>query len=237
MQKMLNAEQVAAFYYDGFVEQQVSHFRKFCFPFVERGKVVVDIGGGCGYFAAALKKELSIPVRVIDMDPVSVASAQRLGVEAMVGDALRPPKRNDEAIVCFNLILHHLVASSEADTSALQASAISAWRENNVKVFVNEYIYESWIANISGWLIYQITKSRLLSAIGKTISMVVPSLKSNTFGVGVRFRANTEWRNIFEECGFEIANELKGEKESIPLPQRLLLIKEIRRDSFFLVPK
>lgn len=237
MQKTLNAEQIAAFYHDGFVSQQVAHFKKLCFPLIESQKVVVDIGGGCGYFAAAIKNDLSIPTRVIDMDPVSVESAQSFGVEAIVGDALRPPKQNDEAVVCFNLILHHLVANSEGDTLALQAGAISAWRENNVKIFINEYIYESWVADISGWIIYQITKSKFLSAIANAVSKILPSLKANTLGVGVRFRSNSEWRSIFKECGFSIAGEQKGEKEFIPLSQRLLLIKEIRRDSFFLVAK
>ena len=234
MQKTLNAEQVAAFYHDGFVQQQVEHFKKIAFPSFQKDKVVVDVGGGCGYFASTIKHELKIPVRVIDMDPVSVESAQKLGVEAMVGDALQPEKKNDEGIACFNLILHHLVANSESKTLALQARAISYWREKNVKVFVNEYIYESWFGNFSGWLIYQITKSKLLSAIGKGISNVLPSLKANTFGVGVRFRSNGEWKEFFEKTGFVVEKEIKGDKELVSLPRRFLLIKEVRRDSFLL---
>lgn len=237
MQKILNAEQVAAFYHDGFVQQQVEHFKKIALQTVELGKIVVDMGGGCGYFASAIKRELNIPTRVIDMDPVSVKSAQSLGVEAVVGDALQPIKKNDEGVVCFNLILHHLVASSEAETLVLQSRAISTWRENNVRVFVNEYIYDSWIANFSGWLIYQITKNKLLSAIGNSVAKILPSLKANTFGVGVRFRSNSEWKKIFEKSGFIVENQLKGEPEFISLPRRLLLIKEIRRDSFVLVAR
>lgn len=237
MQKNLGADQVAAFYHDAFVQQQVEHFKKIALHIVEPGKVIVDIGGGCGYFASAIKKELNISTRVIDMDPVSVESARSLGVEAVVGNALKPVKIKDESVACFNLILHHLVANTETETLALQSSAISAWRDNNVKVFVNEYIYESWIANFSGWLIYQITKNKLLSVIGSLISKIVPSLKANTFGVGVRFRSNSEWKRIFEKSGFTVENELKGEPEFISLPRRLLLIKEIRRDSFVLVAR
>lgn len=237
MQKILNANQVAAFYHDAFVQQQVEHFKKIALHIVELGKVIVDIGGGCGYFASAIKKELNIPTRVIDMDPVSVESARSLGVEAVVGDALKPVKIKDESVACFNLILHHLVAKSESETLALQSRAISAWRDNNVKVFVNEYIYESWIENFSGWLIYQITKNKLLSSIGGAVSKVVPSLKANTFGVGVRFRSNSEWKKIFEESGFSVKDELRGKPEFISLPRRMLLIKEIRRDSFLLVSR
>lgn len=237
MQRTLNSEQVSAFYHDQFVQQQVEHFRKIALPNLHKDKVVVDMGGGCGYFASAIKKEIDIPVRLIDMDPKSVESAKMLGLEAMVGNALQPIKKNDEGVICFNLILHHLVANSDSETLAIQMSAISVWRENKVKIFVNEYIYESWFANISGWLIYQITKSSLLSVIGNSISRAVPSLKANTFGVGVRFRSNSEWKDIFKECGFLIKEEQKGKKEFISVPRRLLLIKEIRRDSFLLVAK
>jgi hypothetical protein len=237
MQNTLNANQIAAFYHDEFVRQQVDHFLKIALPSVEKGKYIVDIGGGCGYFAEAIKNELNIPIRVVDMDPVSIQIAKNKGIEAFVGDALKPKRLNDETVVCFNLILHHLVAKSDAETLSLQMSAISTWSGKNVKIFVNEYIYESWIKNLSGWLIYQITKNKLLSAIGSIVAKAVPSLKANTFGVGVRFRSNCEWRYIFEKCGFEISEELRGENEFISMPRRLLLIKKIRRDSFFLVAK
>jgi hypothetical protein len=237
MQKKLSSEQIASFYHDEFVRQQVDHFRQIALHSVKAGAVVVDIGGGCGYFAGAIKKELNFSARVIDMDPLSVETARSLGVEAMVGDALQPDKKNDEAIVCFNLILHHLVATSEDYTLVLQTRAISNWRESGAKVFVNEYIYESWLGDFSGWLIYQITKSKSLSKVGVIVSKVIPSLKANTFGVGVRFRSGSQWKRIFENSGFVVEAELKGEEEFISLPRRLLLIKKIRRDSFLLAAK
>ena len=237
MQNTLNENQIAAFYHDKFVRQQLDHFIKIALSSVEKGKYVVDIGGGCGYFAAAIESELHISTRVVDMDPVSIQAAKKIGVQAYVGDALSPDKKKDETIVCFNLILHHLVANSESETLALQTRAIANWRENSVKVFVNEYIYEYLFANISGWLIYQITKNKFLSAIGNIVANLLPSLKANTFGVGVRFRSNGEWKRLFEDCGFSIAEEMKGEKEFVSFPRRLLLIKEIRRDSFLLVAK
>ncbi len=237
MQKMLNSRQVAAFYHDEFVRQQVKHFKKIALPSIKDGAFVVDIGGGSGYFAGAIKRELSLFTRVIDMDPVSVDSALKFGVEAIVGNALHPDKKNDEGLVCLNLILHHLVASSENETLALQMQAISNWRESGVKIFVNEYIYESWFGDLSGWLIYQITKSKFLSKIGEIVSKVMPSLKANTFGVGVRFRSSGEWKKIFNNSGFVVEAELMGDEEFISLPRRLLLIKNIRRDSFLLAAK
>ncbi len=175
-----------------------------------------------------------MPVRVIDTDPVSVSAAKGLGVDAVVGDALFLERQGDEGIVCFNFILHHLVADTEVATKQLQSNAIAAWKDDGVKVFINEYIYESWFEGFSGWLIYQITKNKVLSLLGRAISQFAPSLRANTFGVGGRFRSRSEWHRIFENVGFTLVDEAQGEKEFISFPRRLLLIKEIRRDSFML---
>lgn len=200
-------------------------------------KTVVDIGGGCGYFCKAIEDSYHVAARVIDADPVSVDSARSLGVAADVGDALRPAVRPNDGIACFNLILHHLVGGSERDTLSMQIRAITAWRDSNARVFVNEYIYESWFADISGMIIYRITKSKILSSLGRFVSRLVPSLKANTFGVGVRFRSCSEWRTIFERAGFEIIGYAKGDREYVSPARRLLLISEIRRDSFLLKAK
>ena len=169
------------------------------------------------------------------MDPVSIDAAKSLGVDAVVGDAMYPVINEDDGVASFNLILHHLVGSSEEETLALQSRAIAAWRVVNAKIFVNEYMYESWFGNFSGSLIFQITKSTILASIGKLVSKVIPSLKANTFGVGVRFRSNQEWKDIFKKTGFVVVDEVRGDKEFISIPRRLLLIREIRRDSFLLV--
>lgn len=236
MQKILNANQVAAFYHDAFVRDQVSAFKKMGCSNLNDG-VIVDVGGGCGYFASAVSKELNISTRVIDSDSISVGIANEFGVQATIGNALYPTINKNDRVACFNLILHHLVGASEEETLKLQSQAITAWQNSNVKIFVNEYIYESWIGNMSGWLIYQITRSNFLSYIGKLVSIIIPSLKANTFGVGVRFRSNEEWKIIFRQAGFLLIDEVKGEKEFISMARRLLLIKEIRRDSFLLVPE
>ena len=99
---------------------------------------------------------------------------------------------------------------------------------------MNEYIYERRVGNLSGWLIYAVTRSRLLSAIGRAVARLVPSLKANTFGVGVRIRAHDEWRAVFRQAGFEVLQTRRGEPEAVSPARRLLLIKSIRRDSFVL---
>jgi hypothetical protein len=236
VQKVLNSDQIAAFYHSGFVAGQVAHFKKAVhLDCAAPGAVVVDVGGGCGYFARAIKAELNAPVRVIDTDPVSVRESNAAGIEAFCENALDVRQRGDEGVVCFNLILHHLVADSEGKTKTLQLKALEAWKTaKRIKLFVNEYVYESYIGNFSGWLIYQITKSRVLSSIGKIAAIFAPSLRANTFGVGVRFRSHGEWRRLFLDSGFVVTDEVVGEEETVSLPRRLLLIKSIRRDSFLL---
>jgi hypothetical protein len=70
---------------------------------------------------------------LIDADPVSVSKAQKIGVDAGVGDALAPAPSGDEAVVCFNLILHHLVAATDARTRELLSAALAGWAGANVR--------------------------------------------------------------------------------------------------------
>jgi hypothetical protein len=236
MQKILSTEQIEAFYHDQFVEDQANHFVKFLGT-DNSVKNVTDMGGGCGFFARRLKHLADYKVKVVDMDEGSVTACHNAGVEAVRGDALNPSFVGNEDVVTFNLILHHLVGASERATLDLQTKALAVWRPHIQFAFVNEYIYESYIGNFSGWLIFTITKSRLLSRFGQIVAKVLPSLKANTFGIGVRFRAAKEWQRVFNLAGYDVKSTIAGENELVSLPRRLLLIKNIRRDSFLLLPK
>lgn len=236
LQNKLSTDQIGAFYHDVFVEDQTQHFITLTDLSVDERKLVVDIGGGCGFFAQRLFELTHHSVRVFDMDAASIEACRKIGVDAELGDALAPAIHGDEEIICFNLILHHLIGRTEKITLDLQRKAIMVWRNQARSVFINEYIYESYLPNFSGWLIFQITKSRLLSWFGRKLSMVVPSFKANTFGVGVRFRSHNEWTRIFESSGYVVKDRVIGREERVSAPLRLLLIKNIRRDSFLLQP-
>lgn len=233
-QTKLTDAQIEEFLHDEFVADQVRDFRELV-P-VEGGGTVVDMGGGCGFFAKALASETGLPTRVIDSDRRSVELCRSLGVEAREGDALAPVPDGDEQVVCFNLILHHLVGADEPTTRALQKRALAAWRDRETPVFVNEYIYQSFVGRVSARLIYEVTSSAFLSAIARAASRIVPALRANTFGTGVRFRSHEEWRELFAEAGYRVVGDRIGQAETIALPWRLLLIREIRRDSFLLKP-
>ena len=233
-QTKLSELQVHAFHHTDFVEDQVRDFERL----IGHGSWrVTDIGGGCGYFALQLQRELGCHVRVIDTDPASIQECRNAGLDADCADALNLLTMRMEDVVAFNLVLHHLVGKSERATRELQSRAITTWLPHARVVFVNEYIYESFIGNLSGWLIFQITKNPLLSALGRWASHFIPSLSANTFGVGVRFRSNQEWMRLFEEAGFSVKAHVRGAAEGVSPLWRLLLIRRISRDSFRLEPR
>ncbi|WFL78718.1 class I SAM-dependent methyltransferase [Altererythrobacter arenosus] len=235
-QKILTQEQISSFYHDEFVADQVRDFGELVDHHPEDG-VVVDIGGGCGFFARALSASGGWRTRVIDMDPASIESCTSIGVEGRIGNALAPAVEGDERVVCFNLILHHLVGSSESATRSLQIDALRKWHGRVPTLFVNEYIYQSFLGRLSPRLIFEITSSRMLSLFASMVARIVPSFKANTFGVGVRFRSHEDWCEIFEEAGYKVTKVAIGSPEPIAHPLRLLLIRTIRRDSYRLEPK
>jgi SAM-dependent methyltransferase len=235
-QIVLSGEQLEAFYHDEFVQDQLRDFQQLLGSQAPRG-TVKDIGGGCGFFARQLAERTGRTVKVIDADPASIATCRAAGIDAEVGDALQPRVEGNEDVVCFNLILHHLVGGSERLTRELQQRALSAWRSQARALFVNEYIYESYLPGLSGRLIYEVTKSRILSGLARMVAVLVPSLKANTFGVGVRFRDRHEWLRLFAAAGYDSESVTTGPDEPVSLPRRLLLIKRIRRDSFLLRPR
>ena len=237
-QKILSQDQITAFYHDLFVENQVEDFIALSgFSATPSLDNIVDMGGGCGFFAKALQNRIHQKVRVLDSDSQSIDFCKQEGIDATYGDALKPSVVGDEKLVCFNLMLHHLVGKSDHETYKMQGHALVVWHSTVHAVFVNEYIYESYVFNnFSGWLIYQITSNSLLSGLGRLVAKLSPSLKANTFGVGVRFRSHKEWCKLFESLGFKVVGTKTGEEEFVSLPRRLLLIKNCRRDSFLLKP-
>jgi hypothetical protein len=235
MQKTLSGEQVSEFYHDNFVADQVASFAQLVGPSINAGSVIADVGGGCGFFGRGLASRLPVRVRVLDTDPVSVRTCLQHGVDARLSDALKPDIEGDEAAVCFNLILHHLVGATAGQTRSLQSQALSAWHGKVPQVFVNEYIYESFVfERFSAYLIWFITSSRLLSTLAQFVARFVPALRANTFGIGVRFRAAREWQALFEAAGYELVSSTRGAEEFVSLSRRMMLIRSCRRDSFLL---
>lgn len=235
-QKKLSEDQVREFHHQEFVKDQVEDFMLLTRELNAWG-TVVDEGGGCGFFAAALRDRAEIPVRVIDMDEASIETCRELGVDGRIDDALAPSIHGDEAVVCFNLILHHLIGEDDRRTRVLKSPALAGWYGKCEAVFVNEYIYESWLVpRLSAWTIWRVTSSRILSAIANLVSRAIPSRRANTLGVDVRFRTAADWRTLFAACGYRSVVSCRAKDQPVSLARRMLLIRSSRRDSFLLKP-
>jgi hypothetical protein len=225
-QVTLGDAQIAAFNTDRNAAEQSARFVHFArrFSGVTPGRVVVDIGGGNGYFARDLNAATGWTVRVVDSDEKSIRGCLAIGVAGV------------HAVV-FNLVLHHLVGRTESDTTVLQERSLAAWRERARFLMVSEISYDSFFFDITGKLIFLVTSSGLLSKVAAFVGRFVPSLRANTLGVGVRFRSKREWVSFFERCGYRVVEVVDGVPEALPFPLRFLFVKQIRSDYFLLVPK
>lgn len=235
MQRKLSEQQVSQFHHDDFVLDQVSNFEQLVGKRAQP-EVVVDIGGGMGSFALCLQAQRhGATVRVIDQDAESIRLCQSRGLSAAMGDALGPPIIGDETVICFNLILHHLISDTDAKNRQLQSQALQSWSTQKVLIFVNEYIYESpFRGTLAPFVIWVITSNKFLANIASYVARWVPSLRANTFGTGVRFRTEHDWRRLFLEAGYEVRGHIRGGEERISLARRCLSISSCRRDSFLL---
>ena len=110
-----------------------------------------------------------------------------------------------------------MAGDSEEVTRTHQSQALGDRNDRPVRIFVNEYIYDSWFLNAFGRSIYFVTKSKFLSQIGRLVSTIIPSLRANTFGVGVRFRSNSEWRILFDQIGFRVLGDLRWREEPVSM--------------------
>ncbi len=237
-QRELASHQVSEFYHDDFVTAQVKDFRRLVRRPDSVAAKVVDIGGGVGYFADALGQQLGFDVTVLDMDTKSLEIARSKGLRAELGDALSTRAADDAQVVSFNLVLHHLVTGSWRSTLQMQQGALRNQLSNSgeKRLFVNEYVYESYVlTEFAAWLIFTVTSSRMLSRVASIFARLMPTLRANTFGVGVCFHSDRAWRRLFDAAGWTVEAVLEGEQEGISAPRRIALaLRKCRRNSYIL---
>lgn len=238
-QKALDDQQIAEFYHENFVKDQVRDFGQLLGSRDLEGSRLIDLGGGIGHFAAGIRATYGCQATVLDSDPASVAACHLRNIPAVLGDALTADVASDFDLASLNLVIHHLVGKDFFATRHLQVKVLNNQISGSgpTMIFVNEYIYDSFVyAELASRVIFGITSSATLSAIGRRIARFVPSLSANTFGVGVRFHSYAGWRQIFEEAGWRLGAHARGVEEHISLPRRVaFLLKSCRRDSFVLV--
>jgi SAM-dependent methyltransferase len=233
-QRILSEAQLSEFYIETFVSDQLDHYGKLIGR-SDREQKVIDIGGGAGYLAAALHENFAVASTVWDIDPRAIRLARLRGVAAEHKDILLGTDFQSADVVLFNLVLHHLVMSSNRDTLDAQRRALTNSLECSDTVLVHEYVYQSFVwEGLSAYIIWVLTSSRILARALSFIGRLIPSLNANTVGIGVRFHSKKGWCNQFEQAGFELVRAIDCEDELVSPARRLLFIKRLHRTTFLL---
>ena len=228
-QRILKRKALDAFDTNEGVAEQIAHF-KLCYEYNRDSKfTLLDIGGGGGYFISALQREYpNMRATILDLDNLAIEKAASNGLNGIVGSVLNPPSQLTSQkfdVICFNLVLHHIIATKDSDTRKLQSLALfNARAISSVggSIFIHEICYEGrFFSGSSSAIIFHILTNALLSKMTLFISKYVPSLKANTLGVGVRYRAYDAWVKLIKLSGYNIAQECKSGKEGHSFVRRV----------------
>lgn len=140
-------------------------------------------------------------------------------VQASVTDAgVLEGERFD--LVCFNWVLHHLVADGYGSSHAFARDALATagrMLAPGGRISVFENLYDGLLLDrMPGWLIYRMTASSRLARFAS-------GQGANTAGVGVCFQSRASWLETFAESGAEVLQTRDGLDWDVPLKWRVFL--------------
>lgn len=196
----------------------------------------LDVGGGNGRFAD----------RVLDAYPdahcVVLDNADQLLSKntphprkslqlASAADLTRLLSGERFDLIFFNLVLHHMVTKQYSATRMLQARILgqgaSLLAPGGV-ISITEDIYEGIASQaLPGWLIYQLTSSRLLASL-------TARLGANTAGVGVCFLSPKQITSDAASAGLKLLRYRPGPLKRVPNLQRAALLVRSTHHGHFL---
>lgn len=188
---------------------------------------VLDIGGGVGTVAKAIADNIpNAEVDVIDLSPLArdnFVGAERTNF--ILDNFLTYDFAHKYDAVFMRTLLHHLVASTDAQTYQSQYNALIKAKEllsADGNFFVTENFYEPYIGkDLTGRLIFMITNIKL-----KAFAGIVRKLGANTAGEGVRFRSWASWTEMFAKAGLSLTDKQRSTTWSgiMPIWQKLPLL-------------
>ena len=179
---------------------------------------ILDVGGGVGSVGRLLIT--GSPKKVfVDVIDNSVLAKQKFinheNLKLIFDDFLNMQTGKKYDVIIFRTVLHHIIGDSSQSTRQLQNLALSKAYQlinDDGKIFVIENFYNPFIFNdVTGEMIYQCTRLNALASIFRRFG-------ANTAGVGVRFRSNKSWIEMFDDNHFEMADHVLGEAWNVPLP-------------------
>jgi SAM-dependent methyltransferase len=244
-QRILPQSAIDAFDTPEGVAEQVQHFKSLLGFNSHSVFSMLDVGGGTGFFANAIKTEFPhAEITILDLDEQSVMKGTKLGLNAIHGSIIDPPaaiRSRKFDVISLNLMLHHIIGDDDWSTLALQRCALTRVCEllaNQGHIFLHEICYEGRLfRDSSARLIYQVTASRCLGKALKLVGKAMPALSANTAGVGVRFRSMHGWSVLANSLKLKVVSVCQSEPEGHSwLRRTLLLIREVRRQSYLLRP-
>ncbi|MBD3399279.1 MAG: methyltransferase [Candidatus Coatesbacteria bacterium] len=214
-------------------------FRFFDRSFPKGAFHLLDVGGGAGYFADyILEARPGCRVTVLDISPgLLERNRPHRRKRLILGDALQLdelPSGETFNIICFNLVLHHLLATDETSTRRLRIDVLrraATLLRRCGRILIIEPLYLGMFhVDIPSILVYRLTRSQFFAPLCKRLG-------ARTAGEGVLFQPGNRWLHTFEDAGLEIQDQyIFGPWEINPLYKIALNIASIRTGIFWLAP-
>lgn len=199
---------------------------------------LLDVGGGNGVFVDRVLAEFPNATAVLLDNAQTLLNRNRPNPrkKLVLGSAddlprLFPDRRFD--VASLHWVLHHMVVHSWRRSTEAQVRVLREVRRvlgERGRLSVLENMYQGRVApSFAPWLIYQLTRSRALAAVTRRGG-------ANTAGVGVAFRDRASWLRTFAQAGFSVAASAAFEDWPLSKAQRLLTVRRVFVESFWLAP-
>ena len=206
------------------------------------GLRILDVGGGNGQFLDTVLDYFQSAVgTLIDISPMLINAnlphPRKCIIHGDLYNINRLLKAHGFDMIFINWVLHHLVGDTYDDCTrraVLLLQSLRSFITERGLIIIAENLYDGWFqSNTPSKLIFAIT------SISNPLMVAATRRIANTAGVGVCFRSERAWSNIFSQCGFEERIGRKyGDYWNLPVYIRIgLTISKVRHGHFFIAPK
>jgi len=210
---------------------------------IHKSLKIIDIGGGAGYFAKALKDlqdKQEREITVLDSSSYDTWDEFADSVRFIKGsaDELTSLFESESVDYVFaNRVFHHFVRSSwrkSYDGMAEIMKQIHAILRPDGYLCITDYFYNGWFHHsTSSRIIYALTSLKV-----SPLVKIFRRLDAKTAGIGVCFPSKRMWMDLFKGSGFEIERLKEGRNQTFPLYQRLgLMIRSCLAENVIVLKK
>ena len=201
--------------------------------FADRPVRVLDIGGGNGVFADKLLEAFPhASVTVLDnaevlLDQNKPNPRKRLLLSS-VEDVSQQLNGELYDLITINWVLHHLVQDGYQPTADGVTETLVTLQENlapNGMLSIFENLYDGALVDgLPSKAIFHLTSLQIAA-----LAPLFRRLGANTAGVGVCFRSDKQWKQIFDASGLSLESETFCDNLQVsPIKRMALLLKPIR---------